>query len=48
MYMPEKKLCWVGKATGKFWVTEVEQAVVGEVICCSEISLGDNAFSLYI
>lgn len=38
--MPEKKICWVGKAAGEFRVTEVEQSAVGEVICCSEISLG--------
>lgn len=40
MYMPEKTICWVGKAAGGFWVVEVEQSAVGEVICCSEISLG--------
>ncbi|PKU39317.1 hypothetical protein llap_10380 [Limosa lapponica baueri] len=37
VYTPEKKICWVGKAAGEFWVIEVEQSVVGEVICCSEI-----------
>ena len=39
-YMPEKKICWAGKAAGEFWVIEVEQSAVGEVICCSEISFG--------
>lgn len=40
IYMPEKKMCWVGKAAGEFWVIEVEQSVTGEVICCSKMSLG--------
>jgi len=38
MYMPEKKICWVGKAAGEFLVIEVELSAVGEVICSSEIS----------